>query len=548
MTTFIIICIGVLVFYLLTKNIDNTSPVIARAAENEDRQVEYKSGEVEKNIIKALAEQDVPEFVFVINAFLKNHRRIAMARHLVNRCVTIKSSRTYYKKASGLVGKAGKALERLPEAVYTDFADIVDDRTMELYGRLSEAFDRLNVGVPDSVPPEYRAYLPPNDNFSYIRAGGFRVPTFMAGDDSESKVYLYPSLAIKYTAGTEFNMKTLADIHVSLTNVVHADEPTCILTIDYGDFELVTTEVDEATDFYNAFVALQDYLKEKKLRDEENDFNEESKRKDDEVRRSLDRLNALVGLEGVKKDFAEIADYIKIQQVRRFKGLKPSTVSHHQVFTGNPGTGKTTLARLLADIYKTLGILSSGHLVETDRSGLVAEYVGQTAVKTGKVIDSAIGGVLFIDEAYTLAGDKNDFGNEAIATLLKRMEDDRDKFVVVLAGYGDEMKRFIDSNPGLQSRFSRYIHFDDYSADELAEIFMRQTAESDYILTSDAEAKMRKVVREAVEGKDVNFGNARFVRNLFEKSGQRQAARLARNANLTKEELRTLLAADIPEK
>lgn len=258
-------------------------------------------------------------------------------------------------------------------------------------------------------------------------------------------------------------------------------------------------------------------------------------------------LESLIGLETVKGEVNKLANFIKIQQVRESKGLKVSPISYHCVFTGNPGTGKTTVARIIADIYRELGILSKGHLVETDRSGLVAEYVGQTAVKTNKIIDSALDGVLFIDEANSLVqGSGNDFGTEAISTLLKRMEDDRARLVVILAGYGSEMKDFIDSNPGLQSRFNRYIHFDDYSADELLAIFKSNVKSHDYTLSDDALDKLTAVIRKAVANKDKNFGNARFVRNLFEKTLENQATRLAAETELTKELLQEITGADIP--
>lgn len=248
-----------------------------------------------------------------------------------------------------------------------------------------------------------------------------------------------------------------------------------------------------------------------------------------EISNPLKELEDMIGLSGVKAEVSSVYNLVKIQKMRAAKGLNAPDISYHCVFTGNPGTGKTTVARLVAQIYKQLGILSKGHLVETDRSGLVAEYVGQTAVKTNKIIDSALDGVLFIDEAYSLVqnGGANDFGLEAIATLLKRMEDNRDRLVVILAGYSEEMKQFIDSNPGLQSRFNRYIHFEDYTADELISIFEYNLAKYDYRMTPGARLALGEKMEKAVAGKDKNFGNARFVRNFFEKTLEKQAKRLA---------------------
>lgn len=201
----------------------------------------------------------------------------------------------------------------------------------------------------------------------------------------------------------------------------------------------------------------------------------------------------------------------------------------------------------MAQIYSELGILKKGQLVETDRSGLVAEYVGQTAVKTNKIIDSALDGVLFIDEAYSLVqGGNNDFGMEAISTLLKRMEDDRDRLIVILAGYGDEMKQFIDSNPGLQSRFNRYIHFADYSAEDLMKIFKLNIKKYDYVLSEDAESVLESLFKYAVDHKDKNFGNGRFARNILEKTLENQASRLASVGEITEEMLKTIESQDIP--
>ena len=206
------------------------------------------------------------------------------------------------------------------------------------------------------------------------------------------------------------------------------------------------------------------------------------------------------------------------------------------------------MARLLASIYKDLGVLKKGHLVEVDRSGLVGEYVGQTAVKTNRVIDSALDGVLFIDEAYTLAvGNNMDFGNEAIATLLKRMEDDRDRLVVVLAGYPHNMHQFIDSNPGLQSRFNRYIEFEDYSVKELEDIFILNVKKNEYEMSSEAVIELREALTRAVSRKDEKFGNARYVRNLFEKTIERQANRLSKTPNVSDDKLLIIESIDIIE-
>lgn len=267
------------------------------------------------------------------------------------------------------------------------------------------------------------------------------------------------------------------------------------------------------------------------------------------VESPYEMLNDLIGLSSVKEEITKLANFIKIQQVRQSNGLRTPDISYHCVFTGNPGTGKTTVARIMASIYKELGILKKGHLIETDRSGLVAEYVGQTAVKTNKIIDSALDGVLFIDEAYSLVqGAKEDFGQEAISTLLKRMEDERNRLVVILAGYSSEMKGFIDSNPGLQSRFNRYIHFSDYSADELKQIFLLNAKKNQYTLNEDASNVIEEIMISAIEHKDKNFGNARFVRNLFEKTIQNQAMRLSCQPNITTEELSELKAEDLPTK
>ena len=261
-------------------------------------------------------------------------------------------------------------------------------------------------------------------------------------------------------------------------------------------------------------------------------------------------LDELIGLESVKKEVRSLANFVKVQKQREAKGLKTAKVSYHLVFYGSPGTGKTTVARIVGRIYKDLGVLKRGHTVETDRSGLVAQYMGQTAMKTDDVVQQALDGVLFIDEAYSLVpegGNDVDYGQEVISTLLKRMEDYRDRLVVIIAGYKGEMKRFIDSNPGLQSRFNRYIDFPDYTAAELTDIFKMYMKKNQYTLSPDAETYLREQLDSAVEHKSRNFGNARYARNVFEKAIQQQANRLEKRTNLSKEELTELTIADLQE-
>ncbi|MDE6669641.1 MAG: AAA family ATPase [Muribaculaceae bacterium] len=274
-------------------------------------------------------------------------------------------------------------------------------------------------------------------------------------------------------------------------------------------------------------------------------------------------LKKMIGLDSVKEQVRMLAGFVNVQRIRQQRGLKTAALSYHCVFTGNPGTGKTSVARIVGSIYRNSGILTRGHVVETDRSGLVAEYVGQTAVKTNRLIDSALDGVLFIDEAYSLLSESsNDFGYEAVSTLLKRMEDNRDRLVVILAGYGDKMQKFLDSNPGLRSRFSRHIVFPDYTADELTEIFRLMAAEQEYSVSDEALEKLRLIISAEVGKKARGFGNARYIRNLFERSIERQAARITAEGiigpqiyfagennmpRLLSRQLEELTAADIPD-
>jgi Cdc6-like AAA superfamily ATPase len=264
--------------------------------------------------------------------------------------------------------------------------------------------------------------------------------------------------------------------------------------------------------------------------------------------RSIDdvmaELDGLIGLANVKAEVRRLTSMLQVQQIRAERGLPVIETSHHLVFTGNPGTGKTTVARLLSQIYRAVGVVARGHLVETDRSKLVAGFVGQTAIKTLETLQASLGGMLLIDEAYALArGGDNDFGREAIDTLVKFMEDHRDDLAIVAAGYTAEMADFIDANPGLKSRFTRTISFADYTDDELVAIFLALGEKSQYVCSDDALAKVRHFI--SAEPRTRGFGNARFVRNLFETAIAHQAQRVAPLSDPSDEQLTTLTAADI---
>lgn len=304
-----------------------------------------------------------------------------------------------------------------------------------------------------------------------------------------------------------------------------------------------------------AYLYSQSIMAMEKLRTEREslaDYSEYELEQDNYQQESLEdvlsELNCLIGLQQVKNDINDLTNTIKIRNMRKERGMKELPMSLHLVFTGNPGTGKTTVARLLGRLYRALGVLSKGHLIETDRSGLVAEYVGQTAVKVQEVVSKALGGILFIDEAYSLSKEKgsNDFGQEAIDTLLKLMEDNRDDLIVIVAGYPEPMEEFLESNPGLRSRFNKYIDFPDYSPDELIDIYDLMCEKAKIKTNTDAKQLLKAMFTKEYQKRSKNFANGRFVRNIYENILVNQAGRLAMSSETpTDEELTTIKLEDV---
>lgn len=321
-------------------------------------------------------------------------------------------------------------------------------------------------------------------------------------------------------------------------------------TITSSGYKLIKKRADDVSQYAN-FIS-----------EEEKDSTKRGKNKvganrhdgySDDVELSLDdlikKLKSLTGLATVKEDVMHLVNIIKVRKLREMKGYRCPEMSFHLVFTGNPGTGKTTVARLIARIYKQLGVVSRGQFVEVDRSGLVDHSPGGTAIKTTAVIDKAVGGILFIDEAYTLTSykDVGDYGQEAVDTLLKRMEDDRDDLIVIVAGYTDRMHEFIESNPGLRSRFNKYIYYTDYTSSELMEIFKLMCKENDYVLTDNAAFIAETYLRGLADDKTENFANARLVRNYFERCVDRQATRICDDVEINEDDLVTFIREDMIE-
>ena len=366
-------------------------------------------------------------------------------------------------------------------------------------------------------------------------------------------VQVLPNSEMLYT-DMRVGLFAMATMAARLDNTITVDERQVLNWMSDALPETIEgipddSEANSNSDYMNpATVQLFDPKKDIPAKTQETSVNKDDEASQDMLK-AVAEIKNLVGLLPVKQELQQFVNQVRISKAREQHGLQPLATSMHMVFSGNPGTGKTTIARLVGRILKGLGMLQKGHVVEVDRSLLVAEFVGQTAPKTLAACQKALDGILFIDEAYSLAGGSvsQDFGREAVETLLKFMEDNRGRMAVIAAGYTDRMRGFKNENPGLQSRFNRHVEFPDYTPDELSEIFQRQADEKGYVLDPEAKVLASRVFAVLHKQKDARFGNGRSVRNFFEQTISRQADRLAGGSgDLEKDMLMRILAPDLP--
>ena len=440
-------------------------------------------------------------------------------------------TRELVEQARGGVLFIDEAYSLKPQGEATDFGQEAIDTLLKLMEDYRDDLLVIVAGYPEPMEPFLRSNPGLQSRFSKFLWFDDYAPDELLGifrSLCESSDYvLDPCAAAKL--GEYFN-----------TVYQHRDKT-------FGNARLVRNIFERAVERHANRVATLGHADRKALTTvdaDDIDVAQEPARPLDEA---LAELQALIGLRDVKEEVSRLVSLIKVEQSRRAQGLKASEISHHMVFVGNTGTGKTTVARLIGQIYHSLGMVTKGHLVETDRSGMVAGYIGQTALKTAAVAQQALGGVLFIDEAYALTSrGPNDFGQEAIETLLKFMEDHRSDLVVIVAGYPDEMEVFLNSNPGLRSRFARILKFADYTPGELLEIFRSFCSAAEYRLTAAADAKLVKLFGSVSAARDRSFANGRTARNVFEQTVANQASRVGNLPNMSRESLTTFEAADIP--
>ncbi|MBQ0043109.1 MAG: AAA family ATPase [Lachnospiraceae bacterium] len=411
------------------------------------------------------------------------------------------------------------------------------------------------------------------DKYLGIKADAKNLKAMKYRENVDDQFGLIVPSSIKYAVLADAGHKVTPDIYKSQKAMIVYDTfklfGETILALHVEDanketlsrFTSYTERIEKFLKDYGVFYVgsqkmIQPIAEGEEVKSADESLNDVKAKKDEKAKgldELLDEFNSLIGLSEVKHQVNSLINLIKVQKMREANGMKSSDVSKHMVFSGNPGTGKTTVARMLGEIYKAIGVLPKGQLVEVDRGGLVKGFVGQTATKTLEVIEEAMGGILFIDEAYTLTVGKgeNDFGQEAVDTLLKAMEDHRSEFVVIVAGYTELMEQFLCSNPGLKSRFSNYIDFPDYSADELMEILKMNCKKQEYKLSENALCRAKELIDKRVANKPDNFANARDVRNFMEHAISNHATRIVGmnldKSQVSKELLSTLEAEDLQD-